>query len=263
VDGLDLEDADMSNAFNLEGTGARLLESNAFRALESYGAAATPTATLVASLLNPVTVSSLVSLTSASFTPPANAKLYYFWGLSRDSQTDPYATSKITDSVGSTVTELCASTPTHPFGAGYNTAWGASVSDTGATPAARTVTFAPFATTGTGFLFCFVVAVVNGVAIRSEAYGANSTSATLTLTASSAPAAANLSMYMFGVQPDTPYVVQPDIPGWTALANPLPKTYMAGAVFTKQGNTTAALTQTGLGSGISVTGGVILEIAPA
>jgi hypothetical protein len=111
VDGRSLEDAGVSDARNLEGTGALLLESNAFRALESYGAAATPTATLVASLLNPVTVSSLVSLTSASFTPPANAKLYYFWGLSRDSQTDSYATSKITDSVGSTVTELCASTP--------------------------------------------------------------------------------------------------------------------------------------------------------
>jgi hypothetical protein len=104
---------------------------------------------------------------------------------------------------------------------------------------------------------------VHAATVRSEAYGANSTSATLTLTASSAPAAANLSMYMFGVQPDTPFVAQPDIPGWTTLANPIPKTYEAGAVFTKQGNTTAALTQTGLGSGISVTGGVILEIAPA
>jgi hypothetical protein len=100
-----------------------------------------------------------------------------------------------------------------------------------------------------------------GAQVRAESYGSNNTSSSVTLTASSTPGASNLSLYGFGAQMDTPFVAQPTISGWTTLANPVPGAYVSLSLFYKQGNTTAALTQTGLGTSVAVSGGVILEIS--
>jgi len=152
---------------------------------------------------------------------------------------------------------------THTFGAAYAQYYTCYSTTTGGSPAARTVTFDWFTGANTAIGVLHIVSVPDAAATIPQSKNASTATSTesLTITLPGAPSAANTVIAFLGVNTDTPFVVQAVPSGYTVLYNTVPVTYAFGAVYYAAGITTAAVTSTDVGNGVSSTGGVLIEVA--
>ena len=194
------------------------------------------------------------TLTTASVTPVANSLFFAAVSFYRNSHAGALSGSPITDSVGGAWTQVSLSAGTHTFGAGFAEYYGLYVCDltADAAPAARTVTYDPYSTVDTGGIIIRTFSATGtGISIRA-ATTANvstaTTSASVTLTAAATPLASDTTVVTPGGNIDTPFAAMAAISGFTALINPVPGCYAGTAVFYMAGNTSAAVTETNLGS---------------
>lgn len=208
------------------------------------------------------------SLTSSSFTPTANSRLFVFAIASRDGHTATRAWS-ITDTSGRTWTKLAESTLTNwetfaDYG-GNVVCW---YTDVGASPAAMTVTVDPSATGNDWMsLVAFDVtghdtstpfpqaAVANGAAVNPVS---NTASGTLTL--GSAPNSANTVLALFGSADGINGFTVPS--GYTALTNQA-QGYTQAGVFHRTGSTVTTAVCSDLGDNVGLWAGIIFELKVA
>lgn len=210
-------------------------------------------------------VTAAQTVTTASFTPPANSTMFLALAFQQGSSFTPAVA--ITDTAGGSWTVVSLSAGTHTFGAGFLTYYGVyrRTTLTGASPSAMTVTVDPISP-GTNTFFTtvrtFTYPTTTASVVRSANASTAGAAATTTLTLAAAPSASNITIACPGANVDTPFSAQPVPSGWTALMNAVPTSYAVMAVFYKDGNTSTTFTSGTMGVSPNSNGGVILELAP-